>query len=56
MIPVSKPYYPEVEIDKVIEKTEIKLDFVPGEPVKNITLSEVKIKEDKITVDVKKIL
>ena len=47
----------KIPIDKVIEKNEIKLDFVPGEPVKNITLPEIKIKEDKkINVDVKKLM
>ena len=46
----------KIPIDKKIEKKEIKLDFILGEPVKNINLPEVKIKEDKkITVDVKKI-
>ena len=46
----------KIPIDKKIEKKEIKLDFIPGEPVKNINLPEVKIKEEKkITVDVKKI-
>jgi hypothetical protein len=46
----------KIPIDKVIEKNEIKLDFIPGEPVKKITLENIKVKEDKIqTVDVKKI-
>lgn len=46
----------KIPIDKKIEKQEIKLDFVPGEPVKNISLPNIKVKEEKkITVDVKKI-
>jgi hypothetical protein len=46
----------KIPIDKVIEKSDIKLNFVPGEPVKKITLENIKVKEDKIqTVDVKKI-
>jgi|TARA_B110000261_G_scaffold115534_1_gene128974 hypothetical protein len=47
----------KIPIDKLIEKNEIKLDFVPGEPVKNITLPDIKIKEDnKINVDVTKLM
>jgi hypothetical protein len=46
----------KIPIDKVIDKNEIKLDFIPGEPIKKITLENIKVKEDKIqTVDVKKI-
>jgi hypothetical protein len=46
----------KIPIDKVIEKNDIKLNFIPGEPVKKITLENIKIKEDKIQiVDVKKI-
>ena len=59
MIALSVEIYKQnskIPIYKNIEKKEIKLDFIPGEPVKNINLPEVKIKEDKkITVDVKKI-
>jgi len=40
----------KIPIDKVIEKSEIKLDFVPGEPVKKITLDNIKIKEDKTNI------
>jgi len=46
----------KIPIDKVIDKNDIKLDFIPGEPIKKITLENIKVKEDKIqTVDVKKI-
>jgi len=46
----------KIPIDKVIDKNEIKLDFIPGEPIKKITLENIKVKEDKIqSVDVKKI-
>lgn len=46
----------KIPLDKNIEKKEIKLDFIPGEPVKNIKLPNIKVKEDKkINVDVKKI-
>tara|TARA_B110000285_G_C15007017_1_gene554387 strand:+ start:613 stop:957 length:345 start_codon:yes stop_codon:yes gene_type:complete len=37
----------KISIDKVIDKSVIKLDFVQGEPIKKITLENIKIKEDK---------
>lgn len=46
----------KIPLDKNIEKKEIKLDFIPGEPIKNVKLSNIKIKEEKkINVEVNKI-
>ena len=46
----------KIPIYKNIEKKEIKLDFIPGEPVKNISLNNVKIKEKNIEeIEIKKI-
>ena len=35
----------KIPIYKNIDKKDIKLDFIPGEPIKNISLTNIKIKE-----------
>ena len=46
----------KIPIEKKIEKTEIRLDYVPGEPRKNINLENFKVKEEKkISVEVNKV-
>ena len=46
----------KIPIEKKIEKTEIRLDYVPGEPRKNINLENFKVKDDKkINVEVNKV-
>ena len=46
----------KIPIEKKIDKTEIRLDYVPGEPRKNINLENFKVKDEKkINVEVNKV-